>query len=357
MEIGSEFSYRKSGNDCPDTIFCYLDKYQAIYTDSGRSALRLLMPLLPRGPILLPAYLCESVYNLLRDFDLIFYEMTNDLRIDWEDLFRKLTDGISVLYLHYFNGCLPDDEQLKKIAERKKRQGFLIVEDTTHSIFSSPLTVGDYGLCSLRKWFPIPDGGVLYSSRLFKADLTAPDEAEWVQMKLQAMMLKAEYLEGKANQECHLEYRNLFSLCDKALDEQKCAFRLSDSSRNILKSCSVSELINARRKNQAFLADKLRDFPDLEQVAQPGPNDCPLTCPVKVKERDSLRKYLISHQVYCAVHWPASQMPTIHAAQAAEQELSFPVDQRYGVTELSFLLSQLYSYRGINFNVEADQKL
>jgi len=166
LELGSEFSLGDCGRTCDDTIFQLLQNFDTVYVDSGRSALKLLLAQMPSGTALLPAYICESVYQCFPSDKVRFYELTPDLEIDWDSLFQQLDGGVSIVYLHYFNGVLPKEATLWELQKVQKNLDFQIIEDTTHSIFSSVLTVGDYGICSLRKWFPIPDGGVVYGREL-----------------------------------------------------------------------------------------------------------------------------------------------------------------------------------------------
>lgn len=66
MELGSEFDLDLSQlADTSDTIFTYLEDFQAIYTDSGRNALRLLSGILQGEAILLPDYICGTVADAL----------------------------------------------------------------------------------------------------------------------------------------------------------------------------------------------------------------------------------------------------------------------------------------------------
>ncbi len=60
MELGSEFDLDLSQlADTSDTIFTYLEDFQAIYTDSGRNALRLLSGILQGEATSFSAYVCD----------------------------------------------------------------------------------------------------------------------------------------------------------------------------------------------------------------------------------------------------------------------------------------------------------
>lgn len=345
MELGSEFSLGDSGKSCEDNVFRFLLGFDAIYTDSGRSALKLLRGLLPPGKVLLPSYICESVYTCFPSDRVRFYELTQDLEIDWNSLFERLNSDVSVVYLHYFNGVLPSEAALLELHKAREKQKFQIVEDTTHSIFSAPLTIGDYGICSLRKWFPIPDGGALYGRNL--NGLTASSEAPWVQKKACAMRRKRAYLSGQKGQSCKSEYRRLFAECDHTLDAQQSCYSMSEISRDILVSCSISRMISTRKRNAARMKETItEEFPWLRPLAWTHENECPLFFPVKAQNRDALRAYLISKDVYCAVHWPlqGTPMEAMKTVAVSEQEISLPIDQRYHVVEMEYLLDCLRCY-------------
>jgi len=347
MELGSEFSLGKTETSVKDNIFYYLNQFQAVYTDSGRSATRLLASLLPPGPVLMPAYICDSVLSCFPDRPVRFYKLTEDLRIDCSSLLREL-DGTAILYLHFFNGVLPESRLLQILKAEKEQRDFTILEDTTHSIFSSPLTVGDYGVCSLRKWFPVPDGGVLYGRKLKGLSAEGLSEAPWAGKKAHAMALKAAFLAGEQGEACNAEYRRMFQECDLALDEQVDVCKLSEISRRILAAQSVSRLVAARKQNFAYLKRNLTGVGYLS-LAEPSEGDCPLTFPIRVADgRDTLRQYLISKKIYCAIHWPLQGTPIEDAglAQVAKEELSLPIDQRYGRAELDYLVDYLKQYRG-----------
>lgn len=345
MEIGGAFALQTMQRPQLDNIFHWLSAYETIYTDSGRSAIRLLSSILPRGPVLLPAYICASVCDSFPDRPLRFFRLTEDLRFDWEDLFRQL-DGSSVLYLHYFNGALPEESRLEQLRTEAHRRNILIVEDTTHSLFSAPLTVGDYGISSLRKWFPIPDGGVLYGKSLSGIPRPVQKDAPRVCKIRHAMDLKARYLRGGEPESCNLKYRAAFIAEEKSLDCQQSSFRLSSFSRSVLEGCSVGAITAIRRRNYSILQHALGDTSGIKPVGIPGTEDCPLVFPVRLANRERVRAYLSSEKIYCAVHWPmeGALINQPKAVRASLDELSLPIDQRYGEVDMLRLADSLRKF-------------
>lgn len=331
-----------AGNPQADTIFHWLSAYETVYTDSGRSAARLLSAALPRGPVLLPAYICASVCGCFPDRPLRFFRLTETLQFDWDDLFRQL-DGSAVLYLHYFNGALPEESRLHQLQAEAQRRGIVIVEDSTHSIFSAPLTIGDYGVCSLRKWFPIPDGGVLYGNRLPAIPQPVQEDAPRCREIYQAMEWKARYLQGGEPESCNLAYRAAFTAGENALDEQQLCFRLSAFSHAVLEGCSVGTTTAARRRNYRILHRALRSLSNLRPIGIPREGDCPLFFPVRLKNREEVRAGLQSEKIYCPVHWPmdGALAENRESVQCSREELSLPIDQRYSEEDMRRLAGAL----------------
>lgn len=125
------------------------------------------------GKILLPAYIGYSSHEGSGVFDpvrevgtpYLFYRLTKDLQINFEDISRKIKEnpGAILLLIHYFGF---QDKQLAEIKKIARANNMLIVEDFAHAFFTFWHTqeiTFDYGIFSLHKLFPLPDGGALLS--------------------------------------------------------------------------------------------------------------------------------------------------------------------------------------------------
>lgn len=345
MELGSNFELDISSlHNTENNIFRYLELYHTWYMDSGRSALAVLNQVLTSGIILLPSYICESVVKVYREnFSIIFYKIKRDFTVDTEDLDSKLSENVTAVYLMHYFGQMQDETFLNWLNRNRRQYGFVIIEDTTHSIFTKRRTIGDYCVCSLRKWFPVPDGGVLYSENermdISFADISAKNPSAL----LEAMILKKLYIEGKAD--CNELYRKIFTEEEEKLDKQKEIYRISELSRSLLKYFSIDDLKEKRRKNYRMLRNALQKCG--MELALEGKQMVPLACPVYLNGRDEFRQYLAEHRVYCAVHWPlAGTGLEDHkdAKEMSEQILSLPIDQRYGAEHIQYLTELIRDY-------------
>ncbi len=335
-EIGSDFHISDSAIYKPnrDSVIEYLSEYNTRYFDSGRSALRAVLEFVPHDKVLLPAYICESVRACFPDSEVDYYAVDQNFNIVWSDLLSKAECGVDIVYIHYFNGKILPEYEFDKLIRLHDNYGFCIIEDTTHSFLSRKQTVGDFCICSLRKWFPISDGGVLYSKNQLPA--LEYHNATWTEMKRSAMCSKALYLAGEnINKDLFLE---VFANAEDELDHQEEICLISNNSFEVLHRFDLKEIACLRKNNFATLSNLLTSL-EMVVVDADGMDQVPLFCILKTDNRDSLRKFLIEHKVYCPMHWPLydelKAMDSVRTLQ--EKELSIPIDQRYGQAQMEHI--------------------
>ena len=303
MELGSEFNLDLADlKISPDNIWTYLEDYTSVLGfDSGRSAIKhISVSLKPASSVMLPEFICESVIRSFDGHPITFYRLNTDFTVDTEDLSKKITSGCAVFLMHYF-GAVQPSSILQRVLDLCAARNCLIIEDTTHSIISKPSTIGDYQVCSIRKWLPIPGGGVLYSKEdrlgIMKASHPVSENNE----RTYGMILKDLFLKGKLD--CNQEYRGIFAFCEEQLDRQEEIYQISDLARFISSCFSVNEIRKRRITNYRILQSKLKE-PGIFPALSLSDDQCPLSLPIHVSERDKLRQHLMENRIYCAVHWP-----------------------------------------------------
>lgn len=350
MELGSEFDLDLSRlTDTQDTIFTYLKDFRAIYTDSGRSALRMLSGILQGKAILMPDYVCETVTEALpEDCHIIYYPVNYRFQINVEKLEELLqVYSIQFLYVMHYFGVLQQESCIAHIARLKQKYHLTVIEDTTHSLFTSRKTIGDYIVASLRKWFPIPDGGVLYADKSCSLP-EHPKSKKPASQKVEAMLLKKLYL--TENFDCNVKYREIFAKEEDAFRYQTSVYQMSDISRFLLSHFSMESIRHSRQRNVAQLLEGLKNMPCIAEGFQhgysvaisPQPTDIFLALPIYTAKRDFLRKLLMEDKIYCAVHWPLGHPAAYAESRWIESHiLSLPIDQRYQKEEMQYLLDCL----------------
>lgn len=346
MELGSNFELDISKiSYCRDSVKQYLKDLYPIYVDSGRSAIKLLASQIKKGKILLPSYICKSVVDSFADkFEIDYYLINEKLQIDIQSLTQKLNQDVAIVYVMHYFGKTQNKDALELILRKKEEKEYLIIEDTTHSFLSGKQTIGDYQICSLRKWFAIPDGGVIYSQNAIETDSIRKANPS-AGMVCEAMLLKYLFIHNKVD--CNSVYRKIFVDNEEQLDKQKEIYDISDLSDILLEYTSLKAITETRSENWNFLYNTIKNNLIYPVYQEKAADFVPFAYPVFVEDRDRFRKYLIDHKIYCAVHWPIEIEEQKHYGKTqfmSEHLLSLPIDQRYTLEEMEYMTNIINQY-------------
>lgn len=344
MEMGSEYYLELEDlNIKENTIFDYLNAYDSFYLDSGRSAIKFIVRNRDYDFVLLPEYICESVIQCFDTQKILFYQIDDQFNILLDSLqLEVLTSKKVIFYLMHYFGKTQDSYILEKIYYLSIKNKWFIIEDTTHSIFSEPLTIGDVAICSLRKWFPIEDGAVIYSKNKILKNKKFTKKV--ISFKSYAFILKTLYLRNQLD--CNELYRKYFEDSEEALNYSNDIYIISDFSKFILKCIDITSIIQERKLNYLYLDAKIANT-GLKKISY-----TPYIYIISLNERDEVRLYLNKNKFYFAVHWPIPEVKglqiTDHAKKLSNTLLSIPVDGRYTYADYDRLLECLANKGEIN---------
>ena len=296
--------------------------------------------------ILLPEFICESVTECFTDYIISFYRLKENFTIDIDDLKDKLGSRPSVIFIMHYFGKVQPMSILNQVRILADSSNSIIIEDTTHSVFSKKSTIGDYMVCSIRKWLPLPGGGVLYYNRNI-IGVDSPNYPKSLDNKRSyGMILKDMFI--KNGYDCNNEYRRIFRESENVLDRQREIYGISDFSRFIGSCVSVNKIRERRKHNYERLIKKLKKIGVTAAISLEE-WETPLTCVLRVPEREKFRSYLMDKHIYCAVHWPfdgknADQRP--FAIKNEKELISLPIDQRYDDNYIDYMLEAVENYGG-----------
>lgn len=299
-----------------------------------------------------PAYCCQSMMQPFIDHGIRI--MLYDVHFD--DFDKKLEFRIdttlqcdiffAVNYFGFKQG------RMDFYIENFKNKNSIVIEDSTQSILSyySHNSQSDYVIASLRKWFPIISGGLAAkTSKQFEIGLKDVTFEEMVRVRKSAMLQKEKYINSEINTD-KKSYLKKYSNANEMLNNDYILYAIDRESYNIMKLLDLESIIKRRKENTRLLYDNLpmnkgfsMMFPDIEN------GDCPIFLPLIFNsntERDKLREYLISKNVFCPIHWPK---PFIlnkqgNTTNINKNELSIVVDQRYDVTDMQYLIRRVIEY-------------
>ena len=293
---------------------------------NGRCGIWLLINRLRPSRVWVPSYLCrEGILEAINAAGTIprFYEVDYDLKVRSHHWISNVGSGDLVIFIDYFG--FPYDHRL---AARVKENGAWVLEDACQALLSSTTgAYSDFVLFNMVKWIGVPDGAILrYPSGLPMGDLpleSAP--AEWWLKALQASVIRREFDDG-------ILTREWFKLFRETEDTMPTGpYAMSQLAQTVMNySIDYACLAMKRRDNYAALLEKLEAyaiFPQLETGV------VPVGFPVRVANRDAVRKALFDRRIYPPVHWHLDGVvPSAFedSLRLSRNIITLPCDQRYG---------------------------
>lgn len=343
--IGGEFWFDKK-------LFCdkvsnFRDLY-AVFLSGGQSAIQFILDDIKFKSdeyVLVPSYLCPTIlYSFQRrNINYMFYEINEDLSINLKDIEGKINSNKvkALFFIDYFGFYHADKtiEFLKSI----KRDGVILIEDAVQMFWFKRMNkfIGDYIFNSYRKFLPI-DGSIVLCNRHDEFNYM---EDNYCKLMNKARTKKTRYVQNDIGKE--EEFLNLFSIADKAYYERKNIIGMDDQSKKLLDKVDYKLIGELRRENYNYLYDILINFSNIKILfnKQLIEDNVPLTFPILIHNRDSIRKKLRESFIYCPVHWDVRNESWIDnfkkSKKISNSILSLPIDWRYNKEDINFLIKKI----------------
>lgn len=291
----------------------------SIKLNSGRDCLAYLIRAREIKRLLMPSFMCDVVLELCAKYgvQLVFYKIGIDFRPE-----GLVPDKNVYLYLANYYGQLSADE-IKEFTEQFKG----VILDNAQDYYAEPIT-GIDTLYTCRKFFGVPDGGLLYTSAAI--DEVLPQAKSFGNMK---------HILGRFEKSASDFYE--LSIYNNERFDNEPLMTMSKLTENLLRAVDYERAELIRRENFLFLHNKLSDINKLVLIIPKGP----FAYPLLISEGSRVRKELQKRHIYVPVLWP-------NVANAADPGtldydlsvniLPLPCDQRYGIEEMQFIIDTIY---------------
>lgn len=300
---------------------------------SGRSALQaIIKELKDCHTVAMPSWCCDSMVKPFIDagMQVHFYPVYYDA-----GLVQEISLDCDILFLmDYFGymGAQPDIAGYSGV----------VIRDVTHSLMSCVYADANYYFGSLRKWCGIWTGGYAWTANGNRLPTEYADDCGYAALREKAMQCKQSYISGQRTAD--KQYLKMFSEAEDIL-ERVGIVPAADRDVCLAQQLDVEHIRSRRRANAEILRRAFSDwlvFPEIKD------SDCPMFVPVLIPggKRDSLRKYLIQHEIYCPVHWPVSKYHRLDKKTEFiyENELSLVCDQRYTEKDMYRVVDTINSF-------------
>jgi len=306
---------------------------------NASSAIWLLARQLKPRRVWLPTYLCQSIIKAIETnkSEIAFYPIDNSLNLLSTSWMEDLDQTDLIIFIDYFG--FPFDPDVVKQMQKK---GIKVVRDASQALLSKSATKTDFTVYSPRKFFGVPDGGILTSGEqgLGNVGRLNPPPKDWWLRSVHSGKLRRRFdLEGGENLWFPV-FREVESNAPIG------PYRMSDLSERLLRCCvDVNVTCQRRRENYHYLASHLRHiaiFPDLPDTV------VPLGFPVCVQDRDKVRRHLIENNIFPPVHWELEGVVPktyIQSHNLSKSIMTLPCDQRYETKHMQRIVEHIQSAR------------
>ena len=297
---------------------------RAIALNSGRAAFEYYLRAHEVTKIYIPGYICSVMLEPLTKLDIEYqiYHVNNAFEIE---NISDIPVHSHVLYANYF-GLKAD--YIERLTAQFPTMNLLI--DCTHSFFYRPKT-GRNAIYSPRKYFGVPDGGFVYSTKKLDRKLDVSHSCDLTS-----------HLLGRADAEPESYYEQFKS--NDARISQHDMLSMSSLTRKLLAGVDYDKVQTKRKNNFACLHDSLGNYNQLHNIVEsdfvyPLLLDCSGS-----KLREALRK----NRIYTAQYWP--DLPLNNGSSRYSHLLNnlicLPIDQRYGLEHMQVMISRIKSELG-----------
>jgi hypothetical protein len=201
-----------------------------------------------------------------------------------------------------------------------------VVLDYSQSFFAPPVDEALATIYSPRKFFGVPDGGLLIS----RVPVSLPEGQDTGSFERMSHLMRRL---GDCPEAGYAEYQH----SEESLTECE-PKRMSSLTERILSSINFDHASKKREENFLFLHERLGE--DNKISLDISSITAPLCYPFLTHDAD-LRRRLINNRVFVATYWidAISRVSDEWAEKMVRNLLPLPIDQRYGQKDMERLVS------------------
>ncbi|NAW34715.1 DegT/DnrJ/EryC1/StrS aminotransferase family protein [Halomonas alimentaria] len=300
-----------------------LDKCK-VKTNSARSALRIILSELTPKKIWLPAYTCDAVVQSVEavGIEKEYYRLTSSFDVDAS---VRVGGDECILIVDYFG--LSGDAVCRGLNRFGHRNTIVDCSQAYFSEYSEALAT----IYSPRKFFGLPDGGLLFSD---DPRIKQPDIRDTTSES------RMGHLISRITESPEAAYKK-YQDAEEAIGELPVQ-GMSRLTERLLRSVNYDAARVSRTRNAQYLDKKLGEYNKLS--LEIGEDIAPLCYPFLPNTATASRAELIKNRVFVPSYWPE----VLQRSEGGSFEwdmvtngLFLPCDQRYTEEDMERLVSLL----------------
>lgn len=270
--------------------------------------------------IYIPRYCCDALKNVLESTSTKYTLYGIDTSLAPIGIPDRLKDDEGLLYVDYF-GVKSDCEEFLY-----DRYGASLIADHAQAFFDTPQGADCVTIYSPRKFFGVPDGGILCCHGSLDNSTLHIDKSS---LRTTHMWLRKE-----VSAEAGFEYYRANERLLAALPMR----RMSALTASMLSKIDYDFVRTRRLDNFIYLHQRLASVNELKF------NLKSITAPIAypfLTSDSNLRERLLMHRIYTASYWHATCAPLEEGSferYLQSNLVPLPIDQRYGTEHLDHIL-------------------
>lgn len=303
-----------------------LDKYMlpmlhegAMALNCGRNALAYLIRARQITKIALPKFLCSSVSDVCHkeDVQIKYYSIGNDFLP--KDL--SIEDDVWLYIVNYYGQI--NNDVLSMYSNKYK-----VIVDNAQAYFQKPVEGVDT-IYTCRKFFGVADGAILYT------DADSNDKYEQDES-----YERMHFLLGRFERTAS-EFYGEYSANNSMFNNEPIKY-MSKLTLNLLHGIDYDKVKKQRTENFEYLHNELGDINGLSLKIHEGA----FMYPLYINNGNEIKKKLQERKIYVPTLWPDVYKicdETETEYQMAENIIPIPVDQRYNVDDMKYIVDEIKS--------------
>lgn len=285
----------------------------AIALNSARNCLRYIIRAYGIKEIFLPYYTCPVVWQTVKKEDcrVNFYHIDENFMPEKE--FEK---NDYVLYTNYFGVC---GKNVKQLAEKYEN----IIIDNSQAFYMPKYGTASFN--SIRKFFGVPDGALLY------CDKTTDEKFE-----KSTSYQKCNHLLKRLDVSMNFGYQDFCFNEDCLLDED--IKTISNLTKSIFNTINIEKAKEKRLENYQTLSYELDKSNKLQ--IKPDKDDIPMYYPYMSENYVFYRNLFAKNSIEIPLYW--NNLPEdFPESNLRNKILLLPIDQRYNKKDMEKILEIL----------------
>lgn len=287
-----------------------------LFLNTGRNAFEYILRIKEPKKVYLPALSCDALYTPLKrlNIDFEFYNVNFNYEPDFD--YNKIGNNEYFLYINYYG---LKNSFIKQIAGKIKN----LILDNTQAFFGIiPENIPTFN--SLRKFFGVPDGALLFNIE------------DKIELKTDKSAKRFLYLIQRLEQSSNEVYP-LYRQVEEELDGVELKI-MSESTKKVFESLPLDRYKDIRTSNFNLYYDVFSSLNILNIEMTEGAHFYPLY----IDNGAEIKKELIKEGIYIANFWPNvfnNPMSSKTEYSLVANVIPLPIDHRYDSVDISHIIS------------------